>query len=89
MTIEDLASWIRQSLKLNGALEIDGLGTFERAADSDEISFSGMNRPRIFIAYAREDSAIADRLYGELERRGFAAWLDRKKLLPGQNWRPN
>jgi hypothetical protein len=87
MTIEDLARWIRQSLKPNHALNIDGLGTFARGRDSEEISFRGVNPPRIFIAYGKEDSAIADRLYRELEHLGFAAWLDRKKLLPGQNWR--
>src|SRR6185312_7470561 len=37
-------------------------------------------------AYAHEDAAAAERLYREFVKRGFSAWLDRKKLLPGQNW---
>jgi len=86
MTIEDLARWIRQSLKRNPALEIDGLGTFARGRESGEIVFCGPNPPRVFIAYAKEDGDAADRLYRGLQRLGFAAWLDRKKLLPGQNW---
>jgi hypothetical protein len=86
MTIEELARWIRQTLRRRGALEIDGLGTFEREAGSGTISFRGARRPQVFIAYAHEDAATAGRLYREFSRHGFSAWLDRKKLLPGQNW---
>ena len=27
-----------------------------------------------------------DRLFDGLETRGLSPWLDRRKLLPGQNW---
>jgi hypothetical protein len=86
MAVSHLARWIRKALTAHGSLEIDGLGTFTRAADSDRITFRSLNRVRIFIAYAREDGPLADRLYRDLQKRGYAAWLDRKKLLPGQNW---
>jgi hypothetical protein len=86
MTIDDLAQWIRRALRRSRALEIDGLGTFARTTNSGEISFCATNPTRIFIAYAREDAAAADRLYRDLAKRGLAAWLDRRKLLPGQNW---
>ncbi len=39
---------------------------------------------RIFISYASEDYATARRLYDDLKHRGFAPWLDRVDLLPGQ-----
>ncbi len=31
-------------------------------------------------------AALAERLYDTLESRGYAPWMDRRKLLPGQNW---
>jgi hypothetical protein len=85
VTIDDLSRLIRRSLKRTGAVEIDGLGTF--ACDSaGDISFHNNGGARIFIAYASEDGAIALRLYRALEAKGYAPWLDRRKLLPGQNW---
>ena len=38
------------------------------------------------ISYAREDSDVALRLYNELKNAGLTAWLDKYKMLPGQNW---
>jgi len=38
------------------------------------------------ISYAREDSDVALRLYNELKNAGLNAWLDKYKILPGQNW---
>ena len=43
--------------------------------------------PRLFLSYAREDSAAARKLYQELSARGLNVWLDREALRPGQNWR--
>ena len=33
-----------------------------------------------------EDARAVDRLYRALDEHGFAPWMDRRKLLPGQNW---
>jgi TIR domain-containing protein len=85
MTLEDLARLIQRLLKRSGAVEIDGLGVFARNKTGD-ISFEHSNCARIFIAYATEDRAVAERLYNELTALGFAAWMDRRKLLPGQDW---
>jgi hypothetical protein len=85
MTVEELASLIRRSLQKSRAVEVDGLGVFARNEDGN-ITFRGPTRHRIFIAYANEDEENANHLYDELTERGFAAWLDRRKLLPGQNW---
>jgi hypothetical protein len=85
MSAEDLARLISGQLRRAPAVEIDGLGVFSRD-ESGRITFSKSKRPRVFVAYAVEDSAIADRLFAELEACGYAPWLDRRKLLPGQNW---
>jgi TIR domain len=84
MSPDELALLIQRSLKRSKAVEIDGLGVFARNGAGD-ISFRPKN-PRIFIAYAVEDTARAEQLFKALSDLGFAAWLDRRKLLPGQNW---
>jgi len=85
MTAEDLSILICRSLELSRAVEVDGLGIFYRD-ESGRVTFRSGNSLRIFIAYAVEDVAIAERLYEALESRGYAPWMDRRKLLPGQNW---
>jgi len=85
MNNEQLADLIRRSLRRSRRVEIDGLGVFERG-HAGRVSLRRANRPRIFIAYATEDIVAAERLYQALGSRGYAPWLDRRKLLPGQNW---
>lgn len=41
---------------------------------------------KVFISYAKEDYRFAEKLYSFLEERGFKPWLDKKRLLPGQDW---
>jgi hypothetical protein len=38
------------------------------------------------LAYAAEDAAKVEYLYDALAVKGFEPWMDRRKLLPGQNW---
>jgi hypothetical protein len=85
MTVEELARLIQRSLKRSRAVEVEGLGVFARN-ESGEISFEPFRRSRIFIAYATEDRASAERLFDELTAQGLVAWMDRRKLLPGQDW---
>ena len=85
MNNEQLAHLICRSLKRSRRVEIDGLGVFERA-NTGRVSLRHVNRLRIFIAYATEDAAMAERLFDLLRVRGYSPWLDRRKLLPGQNW---
>jgi hypothetical protein len=85
MNAEELAILICRSLERSHAVEIEGLGTFVRD-DVGRISFQDHHKPSVFIAYAVEDVVHAERLYGQLEGRGFEPWLDRKRLMPGQNW---
>ena len=45
-------------------------------------------KTRVFICYAREDEPSARRLFSDLKKAGLDPWLDKKSLLPGQEWRP-
>jgi hypothetical protein len=85
VSAEDLAALICSSLQRSPAIEIDGLGIFARDSGG-RITFRHGNLPRVFIAYAAEDRAFAERLFNGLESFGCAPWMDVHKLLPGQDW---
>ncbi len=40
----------------------------------------------VFISYAKEDIVEAKKLFDFLEGLGYDPWLDKVKLLPGQDW---
>ncbi len=80
-----LARILRQCLAEGARVEIDGLGTFIPGRGR-RIHFQPQKLPRIFLAYAVEDLDQVKKLYSALEARGLDPWLDKKKLLPGQNW---
>jgi hypothetical protein len=44
------------------------------------------NQLRIFLLYARSDEEAVRRLYRRLVKEGADIWLDKEKLLPGQDW---
>lgn len=46
-----------------------------------------MLKHKVFISYASEDTEIALRLYDDLNKAGVELWLDRKNLMPGQEWK--
>ncbi len=85
MSAEELALLICRSLQRSPAVEVDGLGVFTRGSNG-RIGFRRANQPRVFIAYAAEDADFADRLFSCLEAWGCTPWLDRRMLLPGQDW---
>ena len=85
MRTEELAALITGELRRFPSVEVDGLGVFSRDA-AGKITLKANDRPRVFVAYALEDAKFADRIFANLEARGYAPWLDRRKLLPGQNW---
>lgn len=41
---------------------------------------------RIFLLHARSDGEAVARLYNRLVKAGANVWLDKKNLLPGQDW---
>ena len=81
---DQLAAIVRQCLHEGKSVEIDGLGVF--VPDDGSFRFEPSTAARIFIAYVQEDSERAGRLFNDLAANGFDPWMDRRKLLPGQNW---
>jgi len=82
---ESVAAIVRQCLAEGKTVEIDGLGQFVPDARRG-FRFEARTLPRVFIAYVVEDAAQGGRLYSDLAAAGFNPWMDRRKLLPGQNW---
>jgi hypothetical protein len=82
---DQLGRIIRETLDHSAQVEIDGLGVFTRGKEG-RISFKRARGPRVFIAYAIEDLRCALELFEALENQGYEPWIDRRKLLPGQNW---
>ncbi len=82
---ELFAHLVSEALKHGARVEIDGLGTFRRDA-ANRYSFIRKALPKVFIAYAHEDAEAADRLFDAFAENAFDPWIDRRKLLPGQNW---
>lgn len=80
-----VARIVRHALEHGTQVEIDGLGTF-LPGHNQGFRFVAQTKSRVFIAYVEEDLTAAEKLYAEFDQRGFRPWLDRKKLLPGQNW---
>jgi hypothetical protein len=81
---ETIAQIIREALNAGQTVEIDGLGIFQESAQGYQ--FLPQTRPEVFIAYVAEDLAPARRLCEALRTYGCSPWLDKDKLLPGQNW---
>ncbi len=80
-----LLELIDRYLREGAAIEIDGLGSF-KLSPANHVIFEPNGRIRVFLAYADEDRADVKRLYTALQNAGFEPWMDREKLLPGQNW---
>jgi hypothetical protein len=76
---------MREMLERGESVEIDGLGTLSRGGKHG-FRFAAQTKPRVFIAYVEEDLRLAKKLYRAFEENGFHPWLDKKKLMPGQNW---
>jgi hypothetical protein len=76
---------VKQCLEEGKRVLIDGIGSFLPLADGGVRFVPRTARP-VFIAYVQEDAAAAGRLYRDLRSAGQAPWMDRRKLLPGQNW---
>jgi hypothetical protein len=82
---ECFAILLRECLEGGEAVHIDDLGIFMPGPNSG-FRFVPNQMQRVFIAYVQEDALAARHLYRDLGARGFSPWLDKKKLLPGQNW---
>jgi hypothetical protein len=80
-----IACVLREALARGGSIEIDGLGTLVPGGKHG-FHFVAQTKPRVFIAYVEEDLVFARKLYRAFEQSGFRPWLDKQRLMPGQNW---
>ncbi|MCC6862317.1 MAG: TIR domain-containing protein [Bryobacterales bacterium] len=83
--VGQLAAILKECLEEGKQVDIDGLGIF-RPRPRGRFEFVPHDRPKVFLAYVQEDAAPAGRLFERLRAGGFDPWMDRRKLLPGQNW---
>jgi hypothetical protein len=85
-SVEFLSVLLKRCLDEGHPVKIDRLGVFSHAA-GNRVEFTPARKPRVFVAYAAEDSAVVKRLCDRLELDGIDAWLDRRRLLPGDDWK--
>ncbi|MCX7602885.1 MAG: TIR domain-containing protein [Bryobacteraceae bacterium] len=85
-SVRQLAQILRKCLAEGRAVHVERLGTF-RPAPGGRFTFRPDPRPAVFLAYAVEDAPAVERIFDALADAGFAPWMDRRKLLPGQDWR--
>lgn len=84
-TAREIAALLKRCLQDGGRVEIDRVGEFRLGQDG-EIVFTSNVKPRVFLAYVEEDTEDAVRLCEDLRRHECDPWMDRDRLLPGQNW---
>jgi len=41
---------------------------------------------KVFLCHSHADQGVVHALYARLKKDGMEVWLDREKLLPGQDW---
>ena len=82
---QQVARIVRECLEEGKTVVIDGLGAF-RPQGKRGYRFLARSAPSVFLAYVQEDASVVERLCDALEAQGFDTWIDRRKLLPGQNW---
>ncbi len=78
-------AFLRRLLDAGASIDLDGVGTL-KPSRKGPVRLIGARRIRIFLAYVSEDSRLVERLYRDFRDQGYDPWLDRRKLLPGQNW---
>ena len=84
-TTGQVARMVRQCLEDGRRVEIDGLGVFLPMRRGG-FRFEASDLPKVFLAYVQEDAPAVDCLFEALKKAGLDPWMDRRKLLPGQNW---
>jgi len=83
---EDLVSGlVARALRRGQTVQIDGLGTFEPGSSGAPV-FTPQAAAQVFVAYVVDDIELAQRVCQSLRDGGCSPWLDKAKLLPGQNW---
>ena len=85
VTGEHISEVVLDCLQNGLSVKIDGLGVFKRGSNG-KFRFEPQTALRVFLAYVEEDAGKVMEIYEALELSGFAPWMDKKKLLAGQNW---
>ena len=85
---DQILAIVRRALDRGQTVEIDGLGMFRPKQHGRERGYElvPQTKPLVFIAYVEEDLTLARRLRDGIAAAGCATWLDKDKLLPGQDW---
>ena len=81
---EPVIDILRRALDRGDPVDIEGLGTFRRTPSG--YNFTAQVELQVFVAYVVEDLEPARRMCDSLRAGGCSPWLDKDKLLPGQNW---
>lgn len=76
---------VQRALERGQTVEIGGLGMFRRKAGGG-YRFIAQTEPQVFIAYVEEDLLLARRLRDRIAAAGCSPWMDKDKLIAGQNW---
>jgi hypothetical protein len=76
---------LKYCLDTGRSIEMDGLGVI-RPKSEGGFEFVAETKPKVFLAYVEEDLDRVRDLADALQTAGFSPWLDKRKLLPGQNW---
>jgi hypothetical protein len=84
-SLNSITQILLDALQSGAKVDVDGLGSFI-PDENGHIRFVDRSLPKVFIAYVHEDGEAAERVFSELANAGFDPWLDRRKLMPGQNW---
>ena len=82
---EQILTIVRRALDRGEPVEIDGLGVFRRTRNV-RYELVEPTKPQVFVAYVEEDLSRARRICEEVAAAGCTPWLDKDKLLPGQDW---
>lgn len=56
------------------------------ASSKRVLEYAQSHTMQVFLSYENTDKEFASALSSELERRGLSVWLDKRNLLPGDNW---
>lgn len=77
---------LRIKIEKNGREYLRELMDKYNRLTSGENAFEGRSPGGVFISYASEDFAVADRLFRKLREAGLKVWLDNRKLHGGDKY---
>lgn len=64
-----------------------GKGIVRALSPEDHSKEMPKSLPRVFLCYAGPDRKQVEGIYDKLSHDGFSPWMDKKSLLPGQDWK--